>query len=102
MCNIGKNVTDPALKAKLKETAELGTEATRAGIIEKAKEREYLTLKSKNIVSTPLAKMLVMALPNKVRDPAITAIWEQQLDVIERGECSVETFMNAIEKIVQN
>ncbi|MHC5780303.1 DNA topoisomerase III [Aliivibrio fischeri] len=102
MCNIGKEVTDPALKAKLKETAGLGTEATRAGIIEKAKERKYLTLKGKNIVSTPLAKMLVMALPNKVRDPAITAIWEQQLDVVERGGCSVETFMNAIEKTVQS
>ena len=67
MCNIGKDVTDPALKAKLKETAGLGTEATRAGIIEKAKEREYLTTKGKNIVSTPLAKMLIMALPNRVR-----------------------------------
>ena len=101
MCNIGKDVTDPALKAKLKETAGLGTEATRAGIIEKAKEREYLTTKGKNIVSTPLAKMLIMALPNRVRDPAITAIWEQQLDVVQSGECSVDTFMTAIEKTVQ-
>lgn len=101
MCNIGKDVTDPALKAKLKETVGLGTEATRAGIIGKALEREYLVTKGKNIVSTPLAKMLIMALPNRVRDPAITAIWEQQLDVVERGECSVDTFIAAVEKNVQ-
>nr|AKN36969.1 DNA topoisomerase III [Aliivibrio fischeri] len=101
MCNIGKDVTDPALKAKLKETVGLGTEATRAGIIGKALERKYLISKGKNIVSTPLAKMLIMALPNRVRDPAITAIWEQQLDVVERGECSVDTFIAAVEKNVQ-
>ncbi|HFU0229596.1 TPA: DNA topoisomerase III [Vibrio parahaemolyticus] len=100
MCNIAKEVTDPALKAKLKETAGLGTEATRAGMIETLKERGYLETKGKNIVSTPLGQMLVLGLPNKLRDPAMTAIWEQQLDVVESGECSLDKFMNVIEKTV--
>ncbi|EGU33968.1 DNA topoisomerase III [Vibrio scophthalmi] len=100
MCNIAKEVTDPALKAKLKETAGLGTEATRAGMIETLKERGYLETKGKNIVSTPLGQMLILGLPNKLRDPAMTAIWEQQLDVVESGECSLEKFMAVIEKTV--
>lgn len=100
MCNIAKEVTDPTLKAKLKETAGLGTEATRAGMIETLKERGYLETKGKNIVSTPLGQMLILGLPNKLRDPAMTAIWEQQLDVVENGECSLEKFMSVIEKTV--
>ncbi|HHG3478157.1 DNA topoisomerase [Vibrio parahaemolyticus] len=101
MCNIAKEVTDPTLKAKLKETAGLGTEATRAGMIETLKERGYLETKGKSIVSTPLGQMLILGLPNKLRDPAMTAIWEQQLDVVENGECSLEKFMNVIEKTVK-
>ncbi|MDA1379295.1 DNA topoisomerase [Plesiomonas shigelloides] len=98
MCNIAKEVTDAALKAKLKETAGLGTEATRAGIIEILKERGYLTTKGKTLVSTDSGRMLIMGLPAVIRDPAITAIWEQQLDVVESGEYSVEKFMAVMEK----
>lgn len=100
MCNIAKEVTDPALKAKLKETAGLGTEATRAGIIETLKERGYLDTKGKSLISTELGRMLIMGLPAAIRDPAITAIWEQQLDVVESGEYSVEKFMAVIEKTI--
>ena len=100
MCNIAKEVTDPTLKAKLKETAGLGTEATRAGMIETLKERGYLETKGKNIVSTALGQMLILGLPNKLRDPAMTAIWEQQLDVVESGECSLDKFMSVMEKTV--
>lgn len=101
MSNVAKDVTDPKLKAKLKETAGLGTEATRAGIIETLKERGYLETKGKTIVSTNLGKMLILALPWKVRDPALTAIWEQQLDVVEKGDCSVEKFMTVMETTIK-
>lgn len=100
MCNIAKEVTDPVLKNKLKETAGLGTEATRAGIIETLKDRGYLDTKGKNLISTELGRMLIMGLPTAIRDPAITAIWEQQLDVVESGEYSVEKFMTVMEKTI--
>lgn len=100
MCNIAKEVTDPALKAKLKETAGLGTEATRAGIIEGLKERNFLETKGKTLISTALGRMLIMGLPATIRDPAITAIWEQQLDIVASGEYSVEKFMGVIEKTI--
>ena len=100
MSNIAKEVTDPALKAKLKETAGLGTEATRAGIIETLKERGYLMVKGKSLISTDSGRMLIMGLPGAIRDPAITAVWEQQLGVVESGEYSVEKFMAVMEKTI--
>ncbi|MGL4928125.1 MAG: DNA topoisomerase III [Plesiomonas shigelloides] len=100
MCNIAKEVTDPALKAKLKETSGLGTEATRAGIIETLKERGYLMVKGKTLISTDSGRMLIMGLPGAIRDPAITAVWEQQLGVVESGEYSVEKFMAVMEKTI--
>lgn len=100
MSSVAKEVVDPALKAKLKETAGLGTEATRAGIIEILKERGYIEVKGKTMVSTNRGRMLILALPAKVRDPAMTAIWEQQLDIVQKGECSVEKFMGIMEKTI--
>lgn len=100
MCNIAKEVTDAALKAKLKETAGLGTEATRAGIIETLKERGYLMVKGKSLISTDSGRMLIMGLPGAIRDPALTAVWEQQLGVVESGEYSVEKFMTVMEKTI--
>ncbi|MGR5186997.1 DNA topoisomerase 3 [Photobacterium damselae] len=94
MASIAKEVTNPQYKAILKETAGIGTEATRSGIIEKLKENGYLNVveKSKSITSTPIGQQLIIGLPKQLRDPAMTAMWEQQLDVIEKGEYTEEQF----------
>ncbi|WP_108653086.1 DNA topoisomerase III [Dongshaea marina] len=96
MCSIAKEVTNPAYKSILKETAGLGTEATRADIIEKLKTKGYLETSGKTLRSTDVGKKLILGLPDAVRDPALTAIWEQQLDVIEKGEYSPEKFMEKV------
>ncbi len=102
MSTIAKEVTDPAYKAKLKDTAGLGTEATRAGIIETLKTRGYIETKGKTIVSTNRGKMLINALPTAIKDPALTAIWEQQLDVIEKGEYALDAFQEKMEGFIQS
>ena len=48
MTGIGRFVSDPSLKSILKDTDGIGTEATRAGIIELLFRREYL-IRDKNI-----------------------------------------------------
>lgn len=100
MSTIAKDVTNPAYKAKLKETAGLGTEATRANIIDALKEHNFLIPDGKNIKSTKTGKMLILSLPNSLKDPALTAIWEQQLDVIEQGEYSLEDFEAKIHSFI--
>lgn len=100
MSNIASMVDDPVYKAKLKETAGLGTGATRAGIIKGLKDNGYVeeirSGKMTNLASTPTGKMLVLALPANVRDPVMTAMWEQQLDKIASGEYPFETYMEKV------
>ncbi len=94
MKNVGRSVADPALKKVLKETAGIGTEATRANIIETLLKRGFLVReKRRNLVSTPAGRALVDALPDAVKNPATTALWEQGLDEIARGEAPLAPFL---------
>ncbi|MBF0294061.1 MAG: DNA topoisomerase III [Magnetococcales bacterium] len=93
MKNIGRSVKDPSLAKILKETAGIGTEATRATIIENLLKRALLVREGrKDLVSAPSGRMLVDMLPHSVTDPATTAVWEQALDEIARGTGSLEAF----------
>ncbi|MCP5081150.1 MAG: DNA topoisomerase III, partial [Alphaproteobacteria bacterium] len=93
MKTIGKTITDPKLKAVLKETAGLGTEATRAGILETLFNRGFVTKQKQHMVSTTVGRSLIDAVPKPVKDPATTAIWEQQLDAIAQGEAQLDDFL---------
>jgi len=94
MKNVGRTVADPKLKKVLKETSGIGTEATRAGTIETLIKRGFLVRDGRRYLhSTPTGRALVGALPDAVKDPATTALWEQGLDEISRGEGSLELFL---------
>ncbi|MEY4590340.1 MAG: hypothetical protein RL497_2416 [Pseudomonadota bacterium] len=86
MTGIARFVTDPILKPILKETDGIGTEATRAGIIELLFRREYLTREKKYILATAKGKALIAALPNSASTPDMTAHWECKLSAIAQGE----------------
>ncbi|NGZ06567.1 MAG: DNA topoisomerase III [Magnetococcales bacterium] len=92
MKNIGRMVEDPRFKKTLRETSGIGTEATRAGIIETLLQRKLLIKKGKNLISAPVARVLVDLLPKSVTNPATTAIWEQALEEIAQGVRSLEEF----------
>jgi len=93
MKNVAKLVDDPRLKQKLKDTTGIGTEATRAGIIQGLLERGYLIKQGKALAATPAAFGLIDAVPRPIADPGTTAIWEQALDMVQRGEMSLEEFV---------
>lgn len=93
MKTIANQVEDPRLKQKLKDSCGLGTEATRAAIIQGLIEHGYLTKKKRSLVASAAAHTLIEAVPAEVADPALTALWEQALDRIETGQLSVETFL---------
>ncbi|MBN5215144.1 DNA topoisomerase III [Serratia ureilytica] len=94
MKNAAAFVSDPQLKKVLKENAGLGTEATRAGILETLFKRGYLEKKGKILLSTPIAGELIDALPTALTNPGMTALWEQALDEIAQGQMTLETFMS--------
>jgi DNA topoisomerase-3 len=93
MKNASRFVTDERLKQRLKESAGLGTEATRAGIIETLLKRGYIRKEKRHLVSTDSAETLMAMLPDIVKDPGMTALWEQALDEIAAGELPLAVFL---------
>ena len=94
MKNIGKVVKNPVLKKRLRETSGIGTEATRASIIEVLLKRKFISKQGKkNLVSTVQARALIDALPEPIKDPATTAVWEQALEDIAQGKGNAIQFV---------
>ena len=93
MANIHRFIEDPEAKKTLKENEGIGTEATRAGIIETLKARQLLELQKKNILSTDLGRQLVKMAPGILTDPVTTAQWESRLSAIADGSESLSGFM---------
>lgn len=96
MTGVHKLVTDPKLKARLKETSGLGTEATRASMIEVLITREYAERRKKEIHPTDrgvqLIDMLRKVAPDLV-DPGTTALQEDALADIAAGRAALAAFM---------
>ncbi|MBD2806712.1 DNA topoisomerase III [Xenorhabdus sp. ZM] len=93
MKNAAAFIHDPQLKKVLRESSGLGTEATRAGIIEALFKRQLLVRKKKNLHATQLAQELIAGLPDVLTHPGMTALWEQSLDDIARGCATLDSFM---------
>ncbi|OCG18458.1 DNA topoisomerase III [Gilliamella sp. WF3-4] len=96
MTGIARFVKDPEIKKILRETDGLGTEATRAGIIELLFKRQFLTRQGKTIRSTDVGKNLILSLPDIMSMPDMTAHWELQLDEISKKEFSYQQFMHQL------
>lgn len=86
MTSVHAYVRDPELKRRLREADGIGTEATRAEIIETLLKRSFLSRQGKTtLVSTPLGRSVVDAIPRDLCDPGMTALWEGHLRRIEEG-----------------
>ncbi|WP_017430535.1 DNA topoisomerase III [Vreelandella jeotgali] len=96
MMNIGRYVDDPEVKRTLRNTDGLGTEATRAGIIETLVARGYLVRQQKALRATRLGAALIGALPEAVATPERTALWEQRLGAMADGRDDDADFQQAL------
>ena len=86
METIGTQVTDKVMKKILRETAGLGTQATRANIIQTLFQRKFIQQEKKLLKATALGFNLIDAVPSTLKDPILTAQWEQQLDDIANNK----------------
>ncbi|XPE38818.1 DNA topoisomerase [Shigella flexneri] len=84
------------LKKILRATDGLGTEATRAGIIELLFKRGFLTKKGRYIHSTDAGKALFHSLPEMATRPDMTAHWESVLTQISEKQCRYQDFMQPL------
>jgi len=99
MTGIHKLVTDPKLKARLKETSGIGTEATRAAIIETLMARGYIKREGKAINPTErgikLIDMVRKTYP-ALADPGATAEQEDALADIAIKKLAFDGFMETV------
>ncbi|MBB3191055.1 DNA topoisomerase III [Halomonas cerina] len=96
MMNIARYVEDPAVRRTLRDSDGLGTEATRAGILETLIERGYLVRRGKALRATRLGSALIASLPEAVGRPERTALWEQRLTAIAEQDDEPGPFLNAL------
>ncbi|MGM0616366.1 MAG: DNA topoisomerase, partial [Pseudomonadota bacterium] len=84
------------VRRTLRDTDGLGTEATRAGILETLVQRGYIVRKQKALRATRLGSALIAALPEAVSTPERTALWEQRLSAIAERQDDANAFQHAL------
>lgn len=97
-------------KKVLKDSAGLGTEATRSSIIKTLKVREFIELKGKNIQITDKGKSFMQLLTNPenllnfsmLTSPLTTAMYEQQLDDILNQRFTAEQFNKNMDELLNS
>lgn len=92
------DASEKHLAKTLHEAGGIGTVATRADIIDKLIDGQYMELRGKYLYLTKTGKQLLELAPEDLRSPALTAEWEQKLTQIERGQLSKDTFIAEIKE----
>ncbi|MBF0101602.1 MAG: DNA topoisomerase 3 [Desulfobacterales bacterium] len=105
MTNPGRYVTEDVLKKIYKGEIGLGTQATRAQILETLIQRNYIERQKKQLVATQkgcdlIASLQKLPISGMLASPEETARWEMQLDRIARGEIDETQFIEAIKTFV--
>ncbi|HXB57213.1 MAG TPA: DNA topoisomerase 3 [Vicinamibacteria bacterium] len=95
MKSAGRLVEDDELAAFMKEQG-LGTPATRAAILERLVEVGYVERRKKALLPTPKGIAIIGQVHASLRDPLLTAQWEQRLKAIEDGEADASPFETEI------
>lgn len=100
MKTAGRYIEDEELTKVLNKTEGLGTEATRANIINVLKQREYIDVKKNLVYANDKGKLLIKAVGDSVlASPEMTAKWEQRLHEIGEGNASAQEFMEQVKKL---
>ena len=78
----------------------LGTPATRANIIEKLVSSGYAERKGKQILPTAAGCELIHVMPENLKSASLTAEWENQLLMMEKGKIRDDEFMDGIVSMI--
>ncbi len=107
MTNPGRYVSESQLKRIYRGEVGLGTQATRAQIIETLLDRAYLIRKKKHLLATDKGCRLIDTLrgfkaARVLTSPEETARWEMTLEAVARGEGAADPFLAEIRLLVEN
>ena len=104
MENAGQLIEDEELRAQIKGSG-IGTSATRAEILKKLVNIQYLSLNGKTQVITPtlLGEIIFDVVSASIRqllNPDLTASWEKGLTYVAEGSITSEEYMEKLEHFV--
>ncbi|WP_165006891.1 MULTISPECIES: type IA DNA topoisomerase [unclassified Enterococcus] len=104
MKTAGKTLDDDEAQEILKEVEGIGTEATRANIIENLKQKHYIEVKKNEIAVTPKGITLCKAVAGEplLTSAEMTARWEGYLKKIGNQEGTPEVFLENIKKFIRH
>lgn len=105
MENAGQFIEDEELRAQIKGSG-IGTSATRAEILKKLVNIEYLSLNKKTQVLTPtlMGEMIYDVVNSSIKpllDPALTASWEKGLTLVADGNITSDEYMVKLTNFVE-
>lgn len=94
----GRQFEDEELRQVMAETQGLGTEATRASILDKLVTNEWIVIKKGKVHLTALGRLICYAVEKEklLSDAKTTALWEQSLRKITEGTNTPEKFLGNI------
>jgi DNA topoisomerase-3 len=84
-------------KGKVGENGGIGTPATRSNIIKVLRERNFYQIEKKKLIPTELGISFIKLLPELATAPDMTALWHEQQLMIEKGELTVDDFLDELE-----
>ena len=105
MENAGQLIEDEELRAQIKGSG-IGTSATRAEILKKLVNNQYLKLAKKTQIVTPtkLGEMIYEVVNAAIRpllDPKLTASWEKGLTMVADGTITEGEYMGKLDEFVR-
>ncbi len=97
----GKTVEDEQLREAMKENG-IGRPSTRAAIIEKLFQRQYIVRERKAIHATDTGIRLIQTILSPLLKSAeLTGIWEKKLREIESGDYTAQQFLQELKQMTQ-
>ena len=105
MENAGQFIEDEELRSQIKGSG-IGTSATRAEILKKLVNIQYLALNKKTQVITPtlMGEMIYEVVNSSIRpllDPALTASWEKGPTMVAQGTITQDEYMKKLDDFVR-
>lgn len=103
MKNVGRDLENEEDQEILKEIEGIGTEATRANVIDTLKHQKYIELKGKSILMTEKGNILCDTLKgNEITNAELTAEWEKHLRRIREAKLTQEAFLGSIVRFIEH
>lgn len=99
MANIDNRIDDKSLKSAVSGKG-IGTEATRADVIEELIKAGYAERSYRNIVSTKFGRDFIASIPDSVKSVERTAEWEQFFTDVKEKDIGTEQFFNEVKDFV--